>query len=71
MIIMVMDCTFVICFIYDGISSLDFLLAMKNAGIIVFVLVILTQIKGIVMLSKNKIQILFIHVIQTCTILQN
>lgn len=35
MIIMVMDCTFVICFIYDGISSLDFLLAMKDAGIIV------------------------------------
>ncbi len=30
MIIMVMDCTFVICFIYDGISGLDFLLAIKK-----------------------------------------
>lgn len=36
MIIMVMVCTFVICFIYDGISGLDFLLAIKNTGIIVF-----------------------------------
>lgn len=46
MIIMVMDCTFVICFIYDGISGLDFLLAIKNTGIIALVLVFLMQIKG-------------------------
>lgn len=45
MIIMVMDCTFVICFIYDGISGLDFLLAIKNTGIIAIALVFLMQIK--------------------------
>lgn len=45
MIVMVMDCTFVICFIYDGISGLDFLLAIKNTGIIAFALVFLMQIK--------------------------